>query len=258
MFCATMIMSCQQNRKGNTNVVKYEQNSNEKLFFECDSDNETSNQKNESSWDLINKVLYSSYTIPDSIGNHLPKNAKDYFLNVNLPYRFPEDLHIDYFCKKENFQIEDFFIFKTKNNHSTCEYIAIIDTVPFIEIIARQCVDMENWIGLYILSEDYKIIDFEFLMIASGSDLPELKFDNQSIQFLEGTDTLIYSSREYRIFTDEEFLITDDSGKSTKNIGLRRLKLFTINEKGEIIRRDSIIHKREYYDMYWARVFGRE
>ena len=51
---------------------------------------------------------------------------------------------------------------------NVAEYIALIDTNKFSKIIVRQCIDMENWIILYTISGDYRIIDNELLMNIGG------------------------------------------------------------------------------------------
>ena len=255
-ICTMIFAGCQPNKKSNTRLIHVVQTTTEGKSIEHHITNEIiANKKDKLSQDSIYMILYGAYSLPDSIGNRLPANAKDYFLKVNFPYRLPKDLHIDYFCETEDFQIEDLFIFKTKNDHRTCEYIALIDTFPFIEIIARKCDEMENWIVLYVLNENYKIVASNLLLNTGGEmDEPPLKFDNKNIQFIDQTDTLTYSNRQYKIITDEIFEITDASGKSENDIGVRRLKLFTINEKGKIVeQRDSVIYKKEYYDLFWNR-----
>jgi hypothetical protein len=49
------------------------------------------------------------------------------------------------------------------------------------------------------------------------------------------------------------FEIIDDSGKSEKDIGIRRLKVFTVNERGKVAKMcDSVVYQKEYYDKFWA------
>jgi hypothetical protein len=214
------------------------------------------NGENELLQDFYSNILWSKNPLPDSIGDRLPANAKDYFSGINFPYKLLENLCIDWFCEKEKFRIEDFYIFKTKNDKPTCEYVALTNTSPFIEIVAQHCVDMENWILLYVLNENYKIIDSELLLgpfvrIGYLEEERLFEYNNQSIQFIDATDTLRYFNRQYQIFKDYIFMLTDNSGKEVRDIGKRRVISLTVNEQGKITKHDSIIHKREYYDLYF-------
>jgi len=253
VICVILIASCQPNRKNNAETASAEQIATAENIVVYNIDNEIDEL---AWWKFAVKILDDVYSLPDSIGYRLPASARDYFLNVDFPYSFPDFLHIDYFNKRKQFQIEDFFIFKAKNGFQTCEYIALISTQPFIEIVARQCVDMENWIKLYVLNENYEVVDFALLLIdfLGAIDYVSLKFDNQNIRFFDRIDSLIYSNREYKIFSDELFDITDKFGNIKRDIGIRRLNIFTVNDEGKIVAlRDSIIHKREYYDIYWEK-----
>ncbi len=261
-----MIVSCNPNKKKNVRTAKVEQTATEESIEQNVSD-KIEKGKEKLSQDSMYMILHGANSLPDSIGNRLPKNAKDYFSQINFPYKFPKDFSIDYYCKKEIFQIEDLFIFKTKNGYRTCEYIALIDTFSFVEIIAQNCNEMENWIALYVLNEDYKIIHSGLLLNVGGeymvkiddkwtymNEVSPLKFGNQNIKFSDLTDTLTYSNRQYRIYSDEVFEITYDSGKIEKDNGIRRLKMFTVDERGRVIKQcDSIVYKKEYYDMFWTK-----
>ena len=123
VICVVIFAGCQPNKKSNVRFAHIEKVTMEGYPVEQHIGKKIENEKDKLSQDSVCMILYGAYSLPDSISNCLPANAKDYFLNVNFPYRFPKDLHIDYFCERKDFQIEDLFIFKTINNHMTCDYI---------------------------------------------------------------------------------------------------------------------------------------
>lgn len=95
-ICVMIIASCQPNKKSNVKIAHIEQTTTMKDSVGL----EIENQKEELSQDSIYMILNGAYSLPDSIGDRLPANAKEYFLHINFPYRLPKDLRIDYFCKK--------------------------------------------------------------------------------------------------------------------------------------------------------------
>jgi hypothetical protein len=240
-----VLLGCQRDNKKTSIVIKNE-TFGQDIFV--------SNNRAVLSPDTLFKILYQEYNFPDSIYKNLPKNSTDFFATIDFPIKYPEKFSINYFCENERFRLEDFYVFKEINNINTCEYIALIDTTNFIELIARKCDEMENWISLYVLNKDYKVIDYKQLLNVGGEfDYSPIDFNDNIIRYITTVDTLKYFNNEYRIFTKEIFEISDKNGNNTKDIGLLNLTLIEVNEIGQISWRDSLIFKSDYYDTFKIR-----
>jgi hypothetical protein len=242
-FSILIFTSCQNNNKENPITVV-----NEIIV----SHNEIKKNDNPIlSSDTIFKILYQEYNFPENIDEKITENPADFFDKIDFPFKYPKEFSIDYYCKKESFRLEDFYIFKKLNNVRTCEYISLIDTTNFIELIARKCDEMENWISLYVLNKDYKVIGYKQLLNVGGdSDYSPIDFKDKIVKYTTTVDTLNYLNNEYRIYTNEIFEISDSKGNNTKNIGLLILKIIKVNDKGNITWKDSLIFKSEYYDTF--------
>jgi len=215
------------------------------IKFENNTENESFPQ------DSFYSLLNGSYNFPDTIINNIPINSSNYFSSINFPYYFPQNLRLDYFCKKIPFKLSDFYIFNKKNNSMACEYIALIDTSNFSKIIAEQCVDMENWVILYTISKDYRIIDKELLMVVGGEvDDVALSFDNKTIEYSDYIDSLKFEDGIYTVSRSEIFTINQESGKSYEDIGYQTIKILKVNSNGIIIHSDSVSIKKDYISKY--------
>jgi hypothetical protein len=178
----------------------------------------------ETSLDSLNALRYGYFKYPDKFEKRLPDNALTYFESLDYPYYLLKTFTIDYSCKRKSFNLEDFFIFKKINNYSSCEYIALTDTSYFIEIVGQQCVDMENWISLYVFNKKYKIVDFELLIISS-------------------CDSLVYSNRTYYAYRCERIVTTDSHGNEIEKIDSHKVKILKVAQNGKISSRDSLIFR---------------
>jgi len=172
--------------------------------------------------DTLNALRYDYYKYPDNFAKKLPSNSYDYFSSLKYPYYLPSKLSITYFCKRLPFKVEDFFIFKKLNNRTACEYIALTDTTNYFQIIGQQCIDMENWISLYVFNKDYKIIDFDCLIISS-------------------CDSIIYYDKTYYAFRCETQMTTDSLGNEIEKIKSHKVKIIKVLQNGKISSRDSLI-----------------
>jgi len=81
---------------------------------------------------------------------------------------------------------------------------------------------MENWMSLYVFNEDYKIIDFELLIISS-------------------CDSLVFYNKTYYAYQCISTMTTDSLGNEIEKISSHKVKILKVLENGKISSRDSIM-----------------
>jgi hypothetical protein len=196
-------------------------------------------------------LLSGDYDFLETVVNSLPINSAEYFSSIKFPYYYPKSLSLDYSCNKIPFELKDFYIFNKKNRMSACEYVALIDTVFCSKIIARQCIEMENWIFLCTVSKDYRIIDFELLMVEGGSvDDSALKYNGKTIEYIDYIDSLKFSHNIYIASRSEMYTISLSDGKIIEDLGFQKAKIIKIEPDGQITCHDSVSVKKDYIDKY--------
>ncbi len=193
-------------------------------------------------------LIHGNFPFPTSIEDELPLSSADYFTNIQFPYRFPNKLAINFFCKMNEFKLKDYFIFNKKNNTSSCEYVALIDTTGYSKVIARKCIEMEGWITLFVFDKNYKILSSELLLI-SGGDWPggDIDYEGKKVTYKDGTDSLVYSQKVYRVIHSEIYRLTDiKNGTTTEELGYQSVKKVMVNPDGKIVATDSISLDKKY------------
>ncbi len=217
-----------------------------------DNDSSTVNKKETIDTSKLIKNSYyelisGSYDFGEDFKKKLPSNAKEYFVSLDFPYYLNKSLMLNYYSKRLPFKLEDFFIFNSLNSYSGCEYIALIDTSDFIEVIAQQCKDMEMWVSLYVFDNSYNILDSELLLLSGGGldEEPE-EYNNYKIEKLGDLDSLEYRHKRYIVKLNEVYIITDSLGNKKEEVGYQKNKVLTVSKKGRIQVKDSLMIKKEY------------
>lgn len=239
-FILLLIHSCNQNRK---QIFNSTDNSEKKLGLKPTSEKLLQ--------DSFYSLLNGKYNFSESTKSSIPSSSSEYFSSTKYPYYFPKTLIIDYFCPSKSFKLSDYYIFNRKNNSFSCEYIALIDTNNYSQVIAKQCVEMENWIVLYIISKDFKIIDKESLLNTGGNvDDVALVYDNKKIEYEDFIDSLKYENGTYWVSRSELYSIEQETGNVSTEIGFQQVKVLQVNSNGEIIRSKKVTIEKEYIDKY--------
>jgi len=249
LFILVLITSCQQINK------KTEQNSN---LLKNDSIKIFNNGLNSSSdikdipQDSMYALYQGSFRFTDKIKDNLTTNPFDYFKNINFLYFLVDSFIIEPSCKEIPFKLTDYYIFNKLNKSSGCAYIALVDTFKYIKIIGRQCVDMENWIVLYVFDNNYKIIKSELLVNFGGGDVDDkpLVYKGNIIKFIGCSDSLRYKKGIYKIYRSDWYSIKDSNGKKMDEIGHQSVKIMSINPDGVTEKYDSVTINKDFVGLY--------